>query len=145
MTALRISSLALAAIAVLCAIAAFQLGLWAGGVPGSGFFPLVAALMLFVTSIAVAVQDLDGEGGNEPVNRLRLVGYVAALLAFGVAFKLIGTVLATFAFITGVLRGLERLRWLPTLAVAVALASLSWLLFKQFLGVPLPTGVMEIS
>jgi putative tricarboxylic transport membrane protein len=141
----RVSSCCLAAIGIASAITAWRLGLWQAGAPGPGLFPLLAALMLFGTSIGAAMQRPGDLGGAEPADRTRLLRYALAMLAFAIAFGLLGVVLATFGFVVGVLRGIERLRWSQALAVAALLAALSWIVFRQLLGVPLPAGLLEVG
>lgn len=142
MNALRVSSCCLATIGFASVITALRLGPWSAGAPGPGLFPLLAAMMLLGTSIGAAIQSLQEPGDLEPADRGRLLRYAAAISAFAIAFSLLGTVLATFGFIAGVLRGIERLGWSHALAVAALLAVLPWIVFKQLLGVPLPAGLL---
>lgn len=142
---MRVSSCCLAAIGIASAVAALRLGLWQASAPGPGLFPFLAALMLLGTSIGAAMQcpgDLDNA---EPADRTRLLKHALAMSAFAIAFGLLGVVLATFGFVVGVLRGIERLSWSRALAIAAALAVLSWIVFRQLLGVPLPAGLLEVG
>ncbi len=145
MNSVRLSSCCLAAIGIASAVAAWRLGLWQAGAPGPGLFPLLAALMLFGTSIGAAMQRSGDLGGAEPADRTRLLKHALAMSAFAIAFGLLGVVLATFGFVVGVLRGIERLRWSHALAIAAVLAVLSWIVFRQLLGVPLPAGLWGIG
>jgi putative tricarboxylic transport membrane protein len=142
---MRVSSCCLAAIALASAIAALRLGLWLGGTPGPGLFPFLAALMLLGASIAAFFQSPAHAEDSEPADRRRLVGYAAAISVFAAAFSLLGSIIATFGFLVGVLRAIERLRWSYALAIATTLAVLSWMVFRQLLGVPLPAGLWEVG
>lgn len=144
MSALRFTSLLLGATAAAAAMAALRLGIWQAGVPGPGLFPLIASLMLFVTSIFAALHS-QGQSSEAPLaDRGRLLRIGLAISAFGIGFATVGAVLATFAFMVGVLRGIERLGWVNTLSVSIALAVLSWVVFRQLLGVPLPAGLLGV-
>ena len=145
MNTVRFSSCCLAAIGVASAIAAWRLGLWQAGAPGPGLFPLLAALMLLGTSIGTAMQRPGDLGGAEPADRTRLLKHALAMAAFAIAFALLGVVPATFGFVVAVLRGIEWLRWFQALAIAAVLAALSWIVFRQLLGVPLPAGLLEVG
>ena len=140
-----VSSGCLGAIAIAAAIAALRLDPWQGGAPGPGLFPLLAALILLGTSMAAGLQSLQGAGDPERADRGRLLRYAAAISAFAFAFIVLGAALATFGFIAGVLRGIERFRWLHALAIAALLAALLWLVFGRLLGVPLPAGLLGIG
>jgi putative tricarboxylic transport membrane protein len=142
---MRLSSACLGAIAFAAAIVALRLGPWHAGAPGPGLFPLLAALMLLGTSMGAGLQSLQGSNDTERADRGRLLRYAAAISAFAFAFILLGAALATFGFIAGVLRGIERRRWSHALAIAAALAGLSWLIFRRLLGVPLPAGLPGIG
>lgn len=145
MKTVRFSSCCLAAMGMASAAAAWRLGLWHGGAPGPGLFPLLAALMLLGTSIGAAMQCPEDLGGAEPADRTRLLKHALAMAAFAIAFGFLGVVPATFGFVVGVLRGIERLRWSQALAIAAVLAAMSWIVFRQLLGVPLPAGLLEVG
>lgn len=145
MKVIGVSSGCLGAIAFAAAVAALRLGPWQAGAPGPGFFPLLAALMLLGTSMGTAMQSLPDSDVSERADRGRLVRYAAAISTFAMAFILLGSVLATFGFIAGVLRGIERRRWSHALAIAAVLAALLWLVFGRLLGIPLPAGLLGIG
>lgn len=141
----RLSATGLAAVGFIAAASAWRLGLWAVDRPGPGLFPFVAGTLLLTTSIGAAIQGRLAQAEEEPVDRRRLLRYAAAIAGFGLALKPLGAVVATFGLLLGVLRGIEKRSWAHALTVAVGLAVLSWSLFRHFLGVPLPAGLLGIG
>ena len=145
MTAMRMSSLCLAAIGGGAALAALRFGLWSAGAPGPGLFPFVAATLLLFASIGVAISGGFETAESQPADRHRLLRYCAAIAGFALAMKFAGTILATFCLIAGVLYWIERMPWPHALATGFGVAMLSWWLFDFLLGVPLPQGLLEIG
>lgn len=141
----RLSGVGLAVVGLAAAAMAWRLGLWTVNRPGPGLFPFAAGSLLFATSLAAAIQGGIAEAEDEPVDRRRLLRYAAAVAGFGLAMKPLGAVIATVGLILGVLRGIENRSWAYALAVAVVLAVLSWGVFRHFLSVPLPAGILGIG
>ncbi|MBA5775537.1 tripartite tricarboxylate transporter TctB family protein [Stappia sp. F7233] len=139
------SAIGLAAAGILAAAMAWRLGLWTVDRPGPGLFPFAAGSLLFATSLAAALQGGVAEAEDEPVDRGRLLRYAAAIAGFGLAMKTLGAVVATVGLILGVLRGIENRSWACALGVAIVLAMLSWGVFRHFLSVPLPAGILGIG
>lgn len=141
----RIGALLCLAVAGYGAWAGLGWGLWDGftGEPGSGLFPVAAALALGVLALLLllrpgaATEEAAEEG---PPDRRRVAGYVGALLAYAVLLEPLGYLIVTAFVLLVVMLGLEAVR--PRLAVSVTLAALllSWLLFERLLQVPLPHG-----
>jgi putative tricarboxylic transport membrane protein len=145
MTALRISSLSLAAIGCFAIAIVLPLGLLDRGVPGPGLFPFFAAVVLVFASIGSALTHDPQDSDAQPADRWRLFLYAAAIVAFVVVINLFGMVFATFCFVVGVLRWIECKSWPRALSAGGGLALLSWSVFDLLLGVPLPTGSLEFG
>jgi putative tricarboxylic transport membrane protein len=145
MTAIRTSSLCLAATGGAAALAALRFGVWSAGAPGPGLFPFVAATLLLLASIGIAISGGFEAAESQPADRYRLLRYCAAIAGFAIAMKFAGTILATFCLIAGVLHWIERKPWPHALAMGFGLAMLSWWVFVFLLGVPLPQGLLEIG
>ena len=68
----------------------------------------------------------------------------AALLALAVAFvallDVVGMAVGTVLFLVILMRFLDRQAWPLTIAVALAVAGLNYLVFAHWLHVPLPAG-----
>lgn len=145
MTMSRISASLLAMVGLVAAAMAWRLGIWASGQPGPGLFPFATGILLSATAIFSAIQTRHSEDGDGPVDFKRLAQYAVAIIGFGIAMKPLGTFVATFGLICGVLRFIEDRSWGHAFAVAVVLAGLSWGIFRHLLGVPLPPGLLEIQ
>ncbi len=143
MTGVRFASTILLGLGLAAAIIAWHLGVWSTGQPGPGLFPAIAGFLLAGTSIVCIATTGEAAEEDEPVDRRRLLQYGIAIVAFGLAMQILGAVIATFGLIFGVLRFIEHRSWLNAAAVAFVLAILSWAIFRQLLGVPLPTGLLE--
>ncbi len=146
MTALRITSLSLTAIGCVGGAIALSLGLLDEDIPGPGMFPFLAAVVLVLASLGSALTTSDAVGPDaEPTDRARLFIYAAAIIGFVVAIEFLGMVAATFCLVAGVLRWIECKSWSYALSAGAGLALLSWSVFDLLLGVPLPTGLLEIG
>ncbi|RJE87220.1 tripartite tricarboxylate transporter TctB family protein [Paracoccus onubensis] len=145
MTMSRISASLLAMVGLVAAAMAWRLGIWTSGQPGPGLFPFATGILLSATAIFSAIQTRNPEDGDGPVDFRRLGQYAVAIIGFGIAMKPLGTLIATFGLIGGVLRFIEDRSRGHAFAVAVVLAGLSWGIFRYLLGVPLPPGFMEIQ
>jgi putative tricarboxylic transport membrane protein len=115
--------------------------------PGAGFTPFWVGVALGLLSLGLGLAALGDRGatdasGDERTERRRLLVSVAAVLVYALALGALGYLLATFLLMTVLVRVLDERRWPVTLAFA-ALASVgSWALFKVWLGVGLPDGVL---
>ena len=144
MTLPRFSALCLAMIGLVAAAMAWWFGIWASGQPGPGLFPFATGILLSATAMISAVQSRNREEGDGPVDFRRLGKYAVAIIGFGIAMKPLGTFIATFGLIAGVLCFIENRPWALSFFVAATLAVLSWGLFRHVLAVPLPSGLLEI-
>ena len=145
----------LGAAAVLLAFGLFAVtqarGLRFGSVvaPGPGFFPLCLAAALCLTSLALLVSAWQNElrpvavvsaaGGR----RFAVMGTLAALLVYALVLEQLGFLLATFGLLVFFFKALQRQRWLVAVVGAVATALVSHLVFKVWLGVNLPGGLLR--
>jgi putative tricarboxylic transport membrane protein len=163
----------LAAAAVLLAFGLFAvtqaLGLRFGTVvaPGPGFFPLCLAAALCLTSLALVVNGWrtnrhggpsygppkppDARGApakpRHPSDaggrRFAVIGTLAALLVYALVLEWLGFLLATFGLLVFFFMVLQRQSWLVAVGGAVATALASYVVFKVWLGVNLPGGLLR--
>jgi putative tricarboxylic transport membrane protein len=144
----------LGAAAVLLAFGLFAViqarGLRFGSVvaPGPGFFPLCLAAALCLTSLALLVNAwreapegavASGAGGR----RFAMIGALVALLVYALVLERLGFLLATFGLLVFFFKALQRQSWLVAVGGAVATALVSHLVFKIWLGVNLPGGLLR--
>ena len=131
-------ALVFAALAALWIAKSATLPLWQGFAPDSGFLPLIYGVLLLFLAAAVLVQLLTtkekrpGEAIRKPLVVLgALVAAVAALPFAGFAFSVFALLLFLYA-------ALERLPLVTSAVVSGATTGVLYLVFKTWLGVPLP-------
>ena len=136
-------AVAFGAIGVFWMTTAASLPLWEGFAPGSGFLPLVYGGLLTVLAAAAIFAALIATRGQtefarEPLGKPVRVG--GALLFGALAVEPIGFVAAMFLMLFFLYAVVERLSIPLALVVsAVTVAALS-VVFRTWLGVPLPLG-----
>jgi putative tricarboxylic transport membrane protein len=115
-----------------------RMSLWEGFAPDSGFLPLIYGVLLAGLAAAVIAQLLAARAGppGEAIRKpLIVLGALAAAVA---ALPLAGYAISVFALLLFLYAFVERLPWLPATAVSAATSGILYLVFKTWLGVPLP-------
>ncbi|MEX0752555.1 MAG: tripartite tricarboxylate transporter TctB family protein [Xanthobacteraceae bacterium] len=123
---------------------AADLSLWGGFAPDSGFLPLVYGVLLLVLSGA-AIATLfwgDSAPGIGPVAKPLLV--LAAVMAAVVGLNVAGFSISIFLMLLFLYAVVEKLPPIRSLAAALGTTAALFLIFKTWLGVPLPTGPFGI-
>mgnify|MGYP000096425104 CR=1 FL=1 len=145
MTGERILIAVFAAFGVLWVVKSTALSYWADFAPGSGFLPLwlgvaivVLAGLLFWQSFAeagpVAVPE-DGEGRTG-----RVVAIALGLLVCLAVMPYVGFTAAIAGYLAFLLGWVERRSGLETALLSIGTSASLWVIFKAWLGVPLPAG-----
>ena len=117
---------------------ALRMPLWEGFAPDSGFLPLVYGVLLATLAAVVLLQlALAKDGSNAETIRKPLI-VMGALIAAVAALPIVGFVISVFALLVFLYAGVERLRLLPSAIAAAAITGSLYLVFKAWLGVPLP-------
>jgi putative tricarboxylic transport membrane protein len=133
---------------IIATVESWRLVLGEVGKPGAGFFPFYLALGLTITSFALVVRSFIGwaveRGSSSGSIRAKAVGKIAwlvsGLILYAFAFEKIGFLLSTFLVMVFLLRAIAAFDWRLTLGGSIAIACLSYLLFKVWLQVQLPAG-----
>jgi putative tricarboxylic transport membrane protein len=116
--------------------------------PAAGFFPAVLAALLAMTSLLGFLNALrsghESADQAEPLRWKKIVFTVSSLLVFAFVFESFGYLVATFLFITFLLRIVEQRTWGLAVGVAFAASFFSYLIFGLLLGTPLPAGWLPI-
>jgi hypothetical protein len=134
-------ALVFATVGIVWVLVAAGLPLWEGFAPQSGFLPLIYGLALIGLAAAVAVGLLiapEATGAREPVGKPLLV--VAALAAAVVGLEAAGFAITVFTLLAFLFVVVERLPALVATLVAALTTAALILLFRAWLGVPLPKG-----
>jgi putative tricarboxylic transport membrane protein len=141
----RAAGLAFLALGVGVCVQAARLGFGSVLAPEPGFFPWIGGSMLVVLSTCLVARSLAGRPA-EPRRAgdwVRPAVLLAALAIYVPLLEPLGYPLATTGLAVVALRILKTRRWSVTVAVGLALALGSFLLFQRMLGVELPAGVLD--
>ena len=148
MDADRLSGLGLFILGLYVVYEAWKLPFGTLHAPDSGFFPLALGCALILVSALIWVPTFAKGRRTEPVESIegmpRVLVAVLALVLYTVILEAIGYLASTFFVMIVLLKGLERVRWRTTLAVALPLVVGSYVMFR-WIGVPLPQGIFRLS
>jgi putative tricarboxylic transport membrane protein len=133
----RVAGVVAAAIGILTAFAASDLGLGSLTAPGPGLWPLVVGLVLAISGAAVALRPGDDA---EPIDRdAWIVGVACLSLAlYTLVIEIVGFEVPTLLLLAFWLRGLGRESWRTTVLVSVGATAVVWVVFILALDVALP-------
>jgi hypothetical protein len=120
---------------------------WGANGPGPAFLPFWLGLIMAVLAALLLVQAIrTDDPGEEWLPRgdslRRLVLVLAATIALVALLQVVGMIVGTVLFLIVVVRFLDRHPWPLTIAVALAVAAVNFLVFTYWLRVPLPVGVL---
>lgn len=74
--------------------------------------------------------------------RFAVIGTLAGLLVYALVLERVGFLLATCALLLFFFRALQRQRWVVAVGGSIAMSVLAYLVFKVWLGVNLPGGLL---
>jgi len=126
-------------------LAALRMPLWQGFVPQSGFMPLWYGVTLAGLAAAILARiflEKEEKQIEEPIGKALVV--IAVLAATIIGFSLIGFAPSVFLLMLVLFAAVERLPMVRSAAVAAAITALLFLVFRTWLGVPLPLGPLGI-
>jgi len=144
------SSVFWALVGILFCIGGLHYGLRRSGIPGPGFLPIVTGLILVALSLALLISRLLRKTGEEvSAEKLmpggqalkRILKALGALCLYTLMLERLGFAMTTFLFMVVVLR-LEPRRWTFIIPAALGATTFFFFLFKVFLRVPLPPGIL---
>jgi len=131
-------------------VQARKLAYWGEFAPGPGFLPLWLGIVLIILVAAFLLQSLCRARSPRPTPApqadagsgapKRVVAIVVGLLCCLVALEWLGFVVAVAVYLAVLIGVVERRSMTETLAVSIGTSVGLWLLFKQWLKVPFPTG-----
>ena len=137
-------ALAFAAIGVVWIAGAVGMPLWEGFAPQSGFLPLIYGVLLTALSGAVFISLFLSErsAAAPPIGKPLLV--LAAVGAAVVGVTAAGFGVATFLMLLFLFAVVEKRSVLKSAIAAAATSAALILIFRTWLGVPLPAGPLGI-
>ncbi len=145
----RMCALFLLVVAIGICIGSVRLSLGELHKPGPGFFSFIAGAILGVLSFLVFLQSFKGLPGDERKAfwpKLQIVLKMAyvfiALILYTIGMEYLGFFFSTLLFLGFLLRGIEPQRWLVVLTCSILGTIVFYGIFKYWLDVQLPGGVL---
>jgi hypothetical protein len=128
-------ALAFAALGILWIVRAATMPLWEGFAPASGFMPLGYGVLLVGLAGAVVLFNKEA-AREEPAGKALVV--LAIVAASIIGLSLIGFAPSVFLLLLILFTVVERLPLVRSILVAAGTTGVLYLVFKTWLGVPLP-------
>ena len=119
---------------------------WGTDGPRSGFFPFWLAVLMTATSALIFVQALRRSVTRVFVSRAALRPVLSVLgpaTAMVVVMQVTGLYVASAIYVAFYMRWIGRHRWPATIAMAVGLSVVTFLVFEEWFLVPMPKGPLE--
>lgn len=102
----RAFTLAMLGLGLYVTITAWQLGLYEDGVPGPGFFPIIAGLLMAALAFALLLRDVAGrkrlEGSVDLTISASILAVTAGIVGFVYVAPVIGMSIAAFIVMVGI-------------------------------------------
>ncbi len=112
---------------------------------GAKLMPAMIGVVLILLGVAhLAVPAVDRLAWPDATSRRRVTLMFGVLVIYVAVLPSLGFLLATALFVLILLRGLGTFSWARTIVLTAAIASVSHLVFKHWLGMPLPSGLVGL-
>lgn len=131
-------ALLFAALGALWLARAVRMPLWEGFAPDSGFLPLFYGVLLLGLSFAVMLRVVRAPAPAPGESIRKPLVVLAALAAAVAALPFAGFALTVFALLFFLYARVERLPLVTSAGVSGVTSGVLYLVFKTWLGVPLP-------
>jgi len=145
----RISTLVWLIVAMAICFGSVKLSLGNLHRPGPGFFSFLSGAVLGILSILVFLQSFKEQSGDirkafwpNPRRGLKMTYVVIALVLYAIGMNYLGFFLSTLLFLGFLLRGIDPQRWGVVFAWSILGTIISWGIFKYWLNVQLPGGIV---
>jgi len=149
----RMGSIFWLIIGIYVVIAAYRLGLGRLYKPGPGFIFFLAGVLLTILSsidllgdfIRKPEMDKDKEGVSiwRGFRWHKVLLVLAGLIVYVILFNTLGFFLSTFLLMFFLFKAVEPTKWWIAIASSLITALISYALFKVWLKVPFPMGILE--
>lgn len=121
--------------------------------PGSGLLPLWCGLAIGALALGVIVHDLMRAASErestralwQPVPVRQLTLLVVSLAAYVAVFVPLGFQLSTLALMIALFKILGVRRWMVAGGAAAATVAVAWVVFRLWLNVQLPAGILALG
>ena len=124
-----------------------ELFLWGADGPGDGLFPFLAGVTLGLFGLTLSVKGfLKPKKPKElwaDTLAWKLFSYIGSLIAYGLLFPWLGSLLATFFFFLFICKVAEKFSWRTSFVFSGLSTCLFFLTFNVLLRVQLPMGLLK--
>ncbi len=139
-------------VGLLATLEARKLNLGEFGRPGPGFFPFYLALVFSLVSLALIRRSLRPAASEQVAPRVsaktlrpqKVVATLLGLIVYAFALEWLGFLLATFILMLFLFKAVDPLAWPAAIGGSLATALLSYVVFKMWLQVSLPAGLLGL-
>lgn len=137
---------------LLATLEARKLNLGEFGRPGPGFFPFYLALIFTIVSLALIFRSLRSAASEQtPPQRFtqtgraeKVVAVLLGLMVYAFALDWLGFLLSTFILMLFLFKAIDPLAWPSAIGGSLATALLSYVVFKIWLQISLPAGLLGL-
>jgi putative tricarboxylic transport membrane protein len=139
-------------VGLLATFEARKLNLGEFGRPGPGFFPFCLALVFTLVSLALILRSL-GSAASEQASPQRfaqtrrakkVVTVLLGLVVYAFALEWLGFLLSTLILMLFLFKAIDPLGWPAAIGGSIATALLSYVVFKIWLQIALPAGLLGV-
>lgn len=138
----RLAPVCLLALGLFGIVEARKLGLGSLTDPGPGLWPLVVASIVVASAAILLVVDNRADYEAWSGRSARILGGVAGMAVYIVAFSYLGVAIATALLLAVWLRVFAGESWRSTIVLTVAGTAALYLIFAVLLNVPFPEGIL---
>jgi hypothetical protein len=112
---------------------------------GARLAPAAVGVALALLGVAHLLRPgLERPAWPDPAGRGRVLFVFGALVLYVAGLPFLGFLPASALFILVLLRALGTFSWAATIGLAAAIAIASHLVFRRWLGMPLPPGILGL-
>lgn len=112
---------------------------------GPGFLPIVVGIGIFIVSVISIIQNLLKNKGTDSSKKFfskegatRLGIFIGVMIVSLLLSKVFGLLISLAIFMIVIFRYVEKYSWIASIRVAIICNVVFYLVFKIWLGVPLP-------
>ena len=142
-----VTALLLLAVGVVVIVDTLSLGIgWGVEGPRSGFFPFWLAVLMVAAAALIAVQALRRSTSKPFATRAQLRPVLVVLVPATVMVLLmegLGLYVAAAIYLAFYMRWVGRHAWLTTVALALGIPIITFVVFEHWFLVPMPKGPLE--
>ena len=120
--------------------------------PGPGFFPFYLALAFSLVSLALIFHSLRPPASEQAAPQVsaktarveKVVATLLGLIIYAFALEWLGFLFSTFILMLFLFKAVDPLAWPAAIGGSLATSLLSYVVFKIWLQVSLPTGLLGL-